>query len=459
MFPLETMWSASLPMGGPRVPPTTVRVGLSETSSPISPLIFTGQILNGASLALSPDKTAAPGSIISIFGSNLASGSAVGGAAPLPRQLLGTSVTIGNIPAPLLLVSSGQINAQVPFEIQPGSTVNVVVRTENGLSRAEPLQVVTAAPGIYTVNGGGAGSVLAFHANGILVGDASPALPGEAISILVNGMGSTLTSDTAGTLVTGENGAGQTTIVSASVSIGGSAARVISSVAEIGAVGRYRITVSVPDLTAGEKAIVVSAAGKASQSAGLNVGFLFPQPPTFFQANLAGSYVASFGLKVKSPNPAAAGEEIEEIAFFNQLVGGAGCTLAIAGSVGPTYSGQVHCQDYSNPNSLIAILMAFKDGQFVDNKLIFTIRQPAGVNQFFYVGSGASPTRTVTATIAAPITGGAVSIDFKRPDFAVGDTIVGTIHATIAVGGSGTTPAQAVQLGGSFVSTITNVRR
>ena len=435
---------------------TTVRVGLSETSSPISPVIFPGQILNGASLALSPDKTAAPGSIVTIFGTNLAIGTAAGG---ISRELLGTTVSIGNIDAPLLLVSPGQINAQVPFELQPGSSVAVVVRSPNGASKAESLQIVSAAPGIYSTDGSGAGVPLTFHASGVPVGDNTPALPGEPLSIIVNGMGATLTSATAGPLVTGELGAGQSTIISASVTMGGQVARVISSIAEPGTIGRYRITAVVPDLVAGSQALVVSAAGKQSQSLALSVGFLFPQPPVFFQANLAGNYLASFGLKVKSPSAASATEEIEEIAFFNQPVAGGGCTIAIAGSTGPTYSGQVHCQDYSNPNNLIAILMSFKDGRFVDNKLVFTTLQSSGVNHLFYIGVGATPTRSLGVTITAPITGGAVSIDLKRPDFSVGDSIVGTIHATFALGESGTIPAQSVQLGGSFVSTLTNVRR
>lgn len=434
----------------------TVRVGLSESTGPVSPTIFPGQILNGASLALSPDRTAAPGSIVTLFGANLAVGTAIGDGA---LDVLGTTVSIGNISAPLLLVSPGQINAQVPFELQAGTSVGVMVRTPNGTSRAETLQIVTAAPGIYTLDGNGAGTPIAFHPDGTPVGDNSPALPGEQIAVLVNGMGATLTSATAGPLRTGELGAGQTTVNSATATVGGVAARVISSIAEPGALGRYRVTLVIPDVDSGSQDLVITAAGKNSQRISMPIGFLFPQPPAFFEARVAGNYIAAFGLKVVSPDPAQADAEIQEVATFAQPVGGNGCTISVSGTSGPTYSGIVHCQDYSNPNNLIAILMAFKDGRFVDNKLVFTAIQTAGVNRMFFIGTGTTPTRSVSVTLALPITGGAVSLDLKRPDFSPGDTVVGTIHATFVVPNLGTIPGQTVQMGGAIVATITNVRR
>jgi hypothetical protein len=59
----------------------------------------------------------------------------------------------------------------------------------------------------------------------------------------------------------------------------------------------------------------------------------------------------------------------------------------------------------------------------------------------------------------APISAGALSIDLRRADFAAGDSVVGTIHITFALGQSGTIPSQTVTLGGGFTDTITFVRR
>ena len=54
----------------------------------------------------------APGSIVSIFGTNLAASTATANAVPLPTTLSDvTSVTFNGIPAGLYFVSQNQINA------------------------------------------------------------------------------------------------------------------------------------------------------------------------------------------------------------------------------------------------------------------------------------------------------------------------------------------------------------
>lgn len=74
--------------------------------------------------------TIQPGSWISIYGSNLASGtlSATDG---FPTTLGGTSVTINNKPAYLYVVTPGQIDAQAPDDTATG-TVAVQVKTATG---------------------------------------------------------------------------------------------------------------------------------------------------------------------------------------------------------------------------------------------------------------------------------------------------------------------------------------
>src|SRR6185437_13679032 len=91
--------------------------GVAQT---IIPSINQGGVLNAASLGADTVNVAAPGSLITIFGTNMASGTATATNTPLPLNLNGTVVQIGNSFAPLLFVSPNQINAQVPFEISPG---------------------------------------------------------------------------------------------------------------------------------------------------------------------------------------------------------------------------------------------------------------------------------------------------------------------------------------------------
>jgi hypothetical protein len=70
--------------------------------------------LNGASFATG--QPLAPGSLASVFGVGMvpASVSAQASTIPLPPSLGGLSLTVGGIPAPLMFVSSTQVNFQVP---------------------------------------------------------------------------------------------------------------------------------------------------------------------------------------------------------------------------------------------------------------------------------------------------------------------------------------------------------
>jgi uncharacterized protein (TIGR03437 family) len=419
------------------------------------PLIFTGGILNAASLDPASNDTAAPGGLISIFGNNLALTTAAAGSPPLPLGLAGTSVLVGTVSAPLILVSPSQINAQVPVEIQPGTTVNVVVVVNGQASTPEPLKIMAAAPGVFSVAGNGAGAGNVFHADGTLVSTASPALPGEEVSVLATGLGATISTAILPAVTTAQAGNGQLTVVTPTVSMGGKDARVTSSVAAPGKVGQYLIRAVVPDIPAGDQDVVITAAGNASRAAGIRIGFLFAQPPAFLQANLAGNFTASFSLTVVNPSDPT----FREVAVFSKTVSNNGCTIEIAGTNGPNYTGLVHCQDYSNPNNLIAVIVGLKNGQFADNKLVFTTILDTGINHFFYIGTGQAPSGPITLTADAPITAAAVSIDLKRPDFAPGDTIVGTLNVTLKIGESSTIPGQSVVLGGGFQDSILFVQR
>jgi len=70
----------------------------------------------------------APGSIVTLFGSNLAPRAAQAARSPWPKVLETTSVFINGVAAPLGYVSPTQVNAQVPVDAIPGqATVTIVV--------------------------------------------------------------------------------------------------------------------------------------------------------------------------------------------------------------------------------------------------------------------------------------------------------------------------------------------
>src|SRR6202041_2291719 len=76
-----------------------------------STMLVTSVVNTATFSSVSPQ--AAPGSLVTLFGINLA-GTQEAQAPPLSNQIGDATVTINNLPAPLLYASSGQINLQIP---------------------------------------------------------------------------------------------------------------------------------------------------------------------------------------------------------------------------------------------------------------------------------------------------------------------------------------------------------
>jgi len=128
-----------------------------------APVVNAGGVVNAASYAAQP---VAPGSIVAIFGSNLASQVAVGDTIPLSTTLdTVTSVTFNGVPAGVYFVGPLQANVQLPWEsLAAGSTtgtVNIVLTTNTGASTAQTVNVQSISPGIFTLNQNGVGQAVA----------------------------------------------------------------------------------------------------------------------------------------------------------------------------------------------------------------------------------------------------------------------------------------------------------
>lgn len=136
-----------------------------------APAVNANGVLNDASFfAPGGVPTVSPGSIVAIFGTNLASTTLIGDTIPLSTALdTVTSVTFNGVPAGLYFVSSQQINAQLPFEALVGNavsgTVDVVVSTNAGTSAPQTVNVEQTLPGIFTVNQRGFGQAIATDNN------------------------------------------------------------------------------------------------------------------------------------------------------------------------------------------------------------------------------------------------------------------------------------------------------
>jgi uncharacterized protein (TIGR03437 family) len=127
------------------------------------PVVFTGGVVNSGSYSA---QGVAPGSIVSIFGTNLATTITQPETIPLSTTWSDVmSVTFNKIDAGLYFVGSGQINAQLPFDVLPSGqtsgTVNIVVTRTSGASAPQSVTVVPASPGIFTATGDGLGQAIA----------------------------------------------------------------------------------------------------------------------------------------------------------------------------------------------------------------------------------------------------------------------------------------------------------
>ncbi|MGO9012012.1 MAG: non-reducing end alpha-L-arabinofuranosidase family hydrolase [Bryobacteraceae bacterium] len=229
----------------------------SAISSHAVPTVSAGGVLNSGSYTA---QGVAPGSIVSIFGTNLAASTAIASAVPLPTALSDvTSVTFNNIPAGLFFVSQNQINAQLPFDVLPpdqGGTVNVVVSRSSGESPPQNVTVTPASPGIFTTTANGLGQAFAYdNSTGALAAPAGAAIgpfataplsltSGHALIIACTGLGAVTPS--IDDYVAASDGTFRNTLLQPTVLIGGVPAQLIYSVLSPQFPSEYQIGVTPP---------------------------------------------------------------------------------------------------------------------------------------------------------------------------------------------------------------------
>ncbi len=194
------------------------------------------------------------GSLATLFGAGLAASTAEASAIPLPVSLADVSVTIAGVAAPLVFVSSTQINLQVPWTLQSG-TAPVVVTVNGAVSAAFQATVGGLAPGIFTTQFG-VGPAIAINPDGSLAAPAGsipgvatrPTKVGDTIIILATGLGLVTPP-----IVTGAASSDQVrrTIIMPDVLIGGVTADVKFSGLSPQFVGVNQLNVVVPNVPSG----------------------------------------------------------------------------------------------------------------------------------------------------------------------------------------------------------------
>jgi len=238
------------------------------------PSISPGGIVNAASYT----PTVAPGSIVSVFGSNLAFGQGSASTIPLPTTLAGNSFQIGGqgLPifgAPILSTSTSQVNMQIPWELAGQTQASATATVGTVLSNLQTVNIAPFAPGIFTLNqqGTGQGAILINGTSEVAapqgtVPGSQPVSPGGFISIYCTGLGAVSNQPPTGTA--GLSSPLSMTSTTPIVSIGGVVAQVSYSGLAPGAVGEYQVNVQVPSgaPTGAAVPVILSIGGATSNT-------------------------------------------------------------------------------------------------------------------------------------------------------------------------------------------------
>jgi len=220
-----------------------------------------------------------PGEILSLYGTN------VGPTTPANLTLVNgkVSTNIGNtqvffdgIAAPLIYVSTTQVNLIVPYEIAGRFQTSMTISRGGSTSSAIILRVTDTAPGIFTANSSGQGQGAVLNQNNSYNGPGAPAAKLSVISIYATGEGAinppgvtgSVTSSTPPypkpvanvSLVFVVPGPGGTTVnVPATITYAGEAPALVSGVLQVNAV----VPASVPS---GANTIVLTVGANSSPS-------------------------------------------------------------------------------------------------------------------------------------------------------------------------------------------------
>ncbi len=131
----------------------------------------------------------APGTIVEVYGTSLASGTATPGVLPLPNIFNGTIVVIGGVQVPLYYLSDGQLDAEIAVDLPANQQHAIVVSANGALTLPDQIDVVPVQLGVAAYTDG---HVIAQHgADFSYVTASSPAKPGEVLVIYLSGMGPT----------------------------------------------------------------------------------------------------------------------------------------------------------------------------------------------------------------------------------------------------------------------------
>jgi len=206
----------------------------------------------------------APGEIIVIGGQTVGAIPLVSATIPatgsIATTLSGVTVTVNNVPAPIINTSGSETSDQVPDSLIPSpfsTSANIVVQTPGQTSQAFSVPLAQSAPGLFSANSEGLGQLAALNQNGSENSSTNPAAAGSTITIFATGEGITNPASVDGAV---QSQAGLVPSLPVKLTIGGQTAQIVSAGTPVGTLsGVMAVTATVPGgLTAGAAAVVLT---------------------------------------------------------------------------------------------------------------------------------------------------------------------------------------------------------
>ncbi|MCW5964140.1 MAG: hypothetical protein KIT83_08880 [Bryobacterales bacterium] len=220
----------------------------------LAPVVPAEGVVNAASFS----RALSPGSLASVFGTDVAGSEAAAASLPLPAELGGGVTCIAGQVAPKVFASPLQLNVQIPFGLEPGTHT---LRTFNasGGTGSVPVNLQKASPEIFRSNG----RAVVINPDGSLNNTGNGVASGEVVVAYLTGIG-----DVTPTVATGAANPSDPLAVpleATSATVGGINATLEYLGMTPGFAGLAQANVRIPALPPGEHAIVLTVGSYSSE--------------------------------------------------------------------------------------------------------------------------------------------------------------------------------------------------
>jgi uncharacterized protein (TIGR03437 family) len=203
--------------------------------------------------AASQDNRLSPGCVAIVNGSNLGIGNA--------------DVTVGGMPAAVIIGNPSQMSIQIPFEL-PADSTTLVVQLRGRGSASFPITLTELSPGLESADTSGQGIGTFTLPNNAFVTATTPSIPTQTITLYATGLGATNPAVPSGTPNTGAP-----TVATPAVTVAGQNAQVVSSGLSAVIFGYYEVRFLVPSgLPPGNAPVQLKIGDQTSNTVMLPVG-------------------------------------------------------------------------------------------------------------------------------------------------------------------------------------------